>query len=73
MLLQAIGGGALTFGALFQIAIHAQTTALLARIVMSFLPFVVPLSGLLTIIITSVYLWLAVKANAAAAAETSAI
>jgi len=73
MLLQSIGGGALTFGALFQIAIHAQTTALLARIVMSFLPFVVPLSGLLTIIITSVYLWLAVKANAAAAAETSAI
>lgn len=73
MLLQSIGGGALTFGALFQIAIHAQTTALLARIVMSFLPFVVPLSGLLTIIITSVYLWLAVKANAAAAVETSAI
>ncbi|MBI2386344.1 MAG: DUF1189 family protein [Elusimicrobia bacterium] len=73
MLLQAIGGGALTFGALFQIAIHAQTTALLARIVLSFLPFAVPLSGLLTIIITSVYLWLAVKANAAAAAETSAI
>lgn len=73
MLLQSIGGGALAFGALFQIAIHAQTTALLVRIVMSFLPFVVPLSGLLTIIITSVYLWLAVKANAAAAVETSAI
>jgi hypothetical protein len=73
MLLQSIGGGTLTFGALYQVAIHAQTTALLARIIMSFLPFVVPLSGLLTIVITSVYLWLAVKANAAAAAETSAI
>jgi hypothetical protein len=73
MLLQSIGGGPLAFGALYQIAIHAQTAALLARIIMSFLPFVVPLSGLLTIVITSVYLWLAVKANAAAAAETSAI
>lgn len=71
MLLQSIGGGTLVFGSLYQIAIHAQTTALLARIVMSFLPFVVPLSGLLTILITSAYLWLAVKANAAA--ETSAI
>ena len=73
MILQAIGGGALTFGAQYQIAIHAQTTALLVRIVMSFLPFTVPMSGLLTLFITSVYLWLAVKTNAAAAAETSAI
>ncbi|MDP3541642.1 MAG: DUF1189 family protein [Elusimicrobiota bacterium] len=74
MLLQAVGGGTLGFGSLYQIAIHAQTTALLARIVMSFLPFVVPLSGVLTIVITSVYLWLAVKANAAAvSAETSPI
>lgn len=73
MLLQSVGGGSLAFGALYQLAIHAQTAALLARIVMSFLPFVVPLSGLLTIVITSVYLWLAVKANAAAAAETSAV
>ncbi|MDD5302829.1 MAG: DUF1189 family protein [Elusimicrobia bacterium] len=75
MLLQSIGGGTLAFGSLYQIAIHAQTTALLARIIMSFLPFAVPMSGLLTILITSVYLWMAVKANAAAAAaaETSAI
>jgi len=73
MLLQSIGGGALTFGALYQIAIHAQTTALLLRVILSFLPFVVPFSGLLTILVTSAYLWLAVKANAAAAVETSAI
>ena len=73
MLLQAIGGGALGFGALYQIAIHAQTTALLARIIMAFLPFPVPMAGLLTILITTVYLWLAVKAHAAAASETSAI
>jgi hypothetical protein len=70
MLLNSITGGALTFGALYQIAIHAQTTALLVRIVMSFLPFMVPLSGLLTILITSVYLWMAVRANAAAQTST---
>jgi hypothetical protein len=73
MLLQAIAGGVLTFGSLYQIALHAQTTALLARMFMSFLPFTVPMSGLLTLLITSVYLWMAVKANAAAAIETSAI
>jgi len=73
MLLQSISGGTLTFGPLYQIAVHAQTTALLVRIILSFLPFAIPLSGLLTIIITSVYLWMAVKTHAAAAAQTSAI
>lgn len=71
MLLNSIAGGALTFGALFQIAIHAQTAALLIRIIMAFLPFMVPLSGLLTILVTSVYLWMAVRANAGA--QTSEI
>jgi hypothetical protein len=73
MLIQSISGGSLAFGALYQIALHAQTTALLVRMCTSFLPFAVPLSGLITILMTSAYLWLAVKANAAAAAETSAI
>ncbi len=72
MLLNSVAGGALTFGALYQVAIHAQTTALLARIILSFLPFAIPMSGLITILITSVYLWMAVKANSAAA-QTSAI
>ncbi len=66
MLLNSIAGGALAFGGLYQIAIHAQTSALLARIVLSFLPFTIPMSGLITILITSVYLWMAVKANLAA-------
>lgn len=73
MLLQSAAGGALTFGALYQIALHAQTSALFLRVLFSFLPFAVPLSGLLSLIITSIYLWLAVKVNAAATAETSAI
>lgn len=74
LLLGSFSGSALGFGAMYQIAIHAQTAALLVRIVLSFLPFAVPLSGLLTLLITSVYLWLAVKATAAAAVgETSPV
>ncbi len=73
MLLNSIAGGKLSFGSLYQITLHAQTAALLVRIVMAFLPFLIPMSGLVTIFITSVYLWMAVKANAAAAAEISAI
>ena len=71
MFLSSIMGGALAFGSLYQISIHAQTSAILLRIIMSFLPFAVPMSGLLTILITSVYLWMAVKVHAAA--ETPAI
>ena len=73
MLMSSVAGGTLTFGALYQIAIHAQTTALLLRILMAFLPFMVPMSALLSIVITAVYLWMAVKAHAAAAAATSAV
>lgn len=73
LLMNSLASGALGFGALYQLAIHAQTAALLVRLVLAFMPFVVPLSGLLTIAITSVYLWLGVRANAAAAAQTSAI
>jgi hypothetical protein len=72
MLLQSIMGGSLAFGALFQLAIHAQTAALLARMALAFLPFAIPLAGLITILVTSGYLWLAVRANAVPA-ETSAI
>jgi len=71
MLMSSMAGGTLTFGALYQIAIHAQTTALLLRIIMAFLPFMVPMSALLSIVITAVYLWMAVKANTVAA--TSAV
>jgi hypothetical protein len=73
MLMTSMAGGTLSFGPLFQIAIHAQTTSLLLRIVMAFLPFMVPMSALLSIVITAVYLWMAVKANAEAAAATSAV
>jgi hypothetical protein len=73
LLFNSLAGGTLSFGALYQAAIHAQTAALLARIVMAFLPFAIPLSSLLTIPLTAAYLWIAVKANAAPAGETSAI
>lgn len=64
MILNSLAGGSLSFGSLYQIAIHAQTAALLLRLVMAFLPSFVPMSGLLTILVTSVYLWVGVRANA---------
>lgn len=74
MIMNSIAAGAMAFGPLYQIAVHAQTASILVGIVKAFLPFPVPMSGLIGLIITSVYLWLAVKANAAAAAaETSSI
>lgn len=68
LLINSLAGGSLAFGALFSVAIHAQTAALLMRMVMAFLPVVVPLSGLLTIVVTTVYLWMGVRANANAVA-----
>lgn len=66
LVLNSLAAGSLTFGALFQIAVHAQTASLLIRVIMAFLPFFIPLSGLLTMTITAVYLWLGVRANAQA-------
>jgi len=73
MIFNTLANGVLAFGPLYQIAIHAQTTALLAGVLKSFVPFPLPFSGLLTGVVTLVYLWLGVKANAAAAAETSSV
>ncbi|MBI3288508.1 MAG: DUF1189 family protein [Elusimicrobia bacterium] len=72
LLFNALAGSTLTFGTLYRIAIHAQTTALLLRIAMSFMPFVVPMSALLTIMVTSSYLWMGVRANARLDETTSA-
>lgn len=72
LILNSAAGGSLGFGALYQIAVHAQTASLLLRVVMAFLPFFVPMSGLLTMIITSVYLWLGVRANAQHATASDA-
>lgn len=66
LLLSALAGASLSFGALYQIAVHAQTASLLLRVVLAFLPFFVPMTGLLTMLVTSVYLWLGVRANAQA-------
>lgn len=64
MLLNSVAGGSLAFGSLYQMAVHAQTASLLIRVLLAFLPFVVPMSGLLTMIVTSVYLWMGVRENA---------
>jgi hypothetical protein len=67
LLLNSALSGGLGFGSLYQLAIHAQTAAVLLRIVLAYLPFQVPFAGVLTMTLTGVYLWLGVRANARAA------
>lgn len=64
LLLNSIAGGTLAFGPLYQLAVHAQTSSMLLRVILAFLPFVVPMSGLLSMLITAVYLWMGVRENA---------
>ena len=72
LVLSSLTGASLSFGALYQIAVHAQTASLLLRVVMAFLPFFIPLSGLLTMLVTAAYLWLGVRANGQAAPASDA-
>ncbi|MEK7388898.1 MAG: DUF1189 family protein [Elusimicrobiota bacterium] len=68
LIIGSLTHSSLTFGALYKIAVHAQTAALLFRIIVSCLPFLVPFSSVLTILLTSVYVWLGVRAHAPAPA-----
>ncbi|MDX6769493.1 MAG: DUF1189 family protein [Elusimicrobiota bacterium] len=64
LLFNSLAGGALGFGQLFQMAVHAQTASTLLRAVMAFLPFAIPAAGLVALLVTSGYLWLGVRAAA---------
>jgi hypothetical protein len=64
LLFNSLAGGALGFGQLFQIAVHAQTAATLLRGLLAFLPFALPAAGLISLLISASYLWLGVRANA---------
>lgn len=64
LLLNSAAGGALSFGQLYQLAIHAQTGSTLLRAFLAFLPFAVPAAGLVSLVVTTAYLWLGVRANA---------
>ena len=61
LLINAIGAGGLAYSELFNIAVYAQTLVVFLQILALFLPFTIPALPLLSILITSVYLWLAVK------------
>ena len=62
LILNSLMGGSLPFGSLFKIGLHAQTTSTLARLLTAFLPFGIPLVGILLAIVTSVYTYFGVKA-----------
>lgn len=64
LLFNSLAGGALSFGQLYPVAIHAQTAATLLRAALAFLPFAVPFAGLLSLLLSAGYLWLGVRANA---------
>lgn len=64
LVFNSLAGGALGFGALFQMAVHAQTASTLLRAVLAFLPFALPAAGLISLLMSSAYLWLGVRANA---------
>lgn len=64
LLFNSAAGGALTFGQLYQMAVYAQTGSTLLRIVLAFMPFAIPAAGLVSLLITSAYLWLGVRAAA---------
>lgn len=70
LLFNSLAGGAMGFGALFQIAVHAQTAATLLRALLAFLPFAIPAAGLISLLLSATYLWLGVRANARAGAST---
>jgi len=76
-IIQSFAGGNLAFGALFQMAVHAQTSSLIVWMLMFMIPmppvFTITLMMVVTPLITLGYLTMGIKANAAAAAETSAI
>ncbi len=71
LLMKSVMGGAMAFGSLYKISIHAQTAALLIRLILTFLPFAGLAPTLITISITSIYLWLAVKANTSATTSSA--
>lgn len=64
MLFNSVAGGALSFGSLYQMGVHAQTASTLLRVVLAFLPFAIPAAGLLSLLVTTAYLWLGVRATA---------
>ena len=64
MIFNSVAGGALGFGQLYQMGVHAQTASTLLRVVLAFLPFAIPAAGLVSLLVTTAYLWLGVRAAA---------
>lgn len=64
MMFNSLAGGSLSFSALYQMSIHAQTTATFLRAFLAFLPFAIPAAGLVSLLVTSSYLWLGVRSAA---------
>jgi len=73
MLVSSLSEAALGFGALFRIAVHAQTAAALLRALDTLLPSGIPYLAALSPVVSVVYVWLGVRAAARAKEPTPAV
>lgn len=71
MIFNSVAGGSLGFGQLYQMGVHAQTASTLLRVLLAFLPFAIPAAGLVSLLVTTAYLWLGVRA--ASRPDTAAV
>ena len=69
MAMASFAHGALTFGRLFRIAVHAQTAGSLLYALDALLPIAIPLLPFLSAALSLVFLWRGVRAAAASSAE----
>lgn len=67
MMINAFAGARLEYAPLLNIAVYAQTPAILLAILSLFLPFAIPGYTLLCVAITCGYIWLGVKQHSASA------
>lgn len=58
-----VAGAGLDYKALFNIALYAQTLITALQAIFLFMPVGLPLAPLVSLILTTAYIWLAVKAN----------
>jgi hypothetical protein len=68
MAVNAVHEAELPFGALVNIAVYAQTLIIAIQAIFLFMKAPLPLASLVSLGATTAYIWLAVKANAPAAA-----
>lgn len=71
LMINALASGTLSYAPLLNIAIYAQTLAIMLQALSLFLPFTIPGFSLLSVALTGVYIWLAVKRHSHSSSSPS--